>query len=109
MRTLVGSSLLGVSLIGSLIGGPALAQQHPWVAGCVYAGGCGFTGVPLDAPAGAYGHVTGDHVTRDHVTGDPVTSRHYTNGDGWRAGRPATDELYEACHTGHSVFSCPGS
>lgn len=48
MRTLVGSSLLGVSLVGS-----ALAQQHPWLPGCMDAGGCGFTGVPLDGQAGA--------------------------------------------------------
>jgi len=104
MRTLVGSSLLGVSLIGSLIGGPALAQQHPWVPGCVYAEGCGFTGVPLNAHAGAYGDVTSGPVTSRHGAGGRDAS-----GDDWRAGRPATDELYQACHTGHSAFSCPGA
>ena len=80
MRTFVGSALLGVSLMG----GPALAEQHPWASG-----GHGFTGVPLDAEARAYGRAT--------------------SGDRWRAGKPVTDELYGACHTGQSVFTCPGS
>jgi len=37
MRTLLTTVFVGVSLMA----GPALAQQHPWVASCVYAGNCG--------------------------------------------------------------------
>jgi hypothetical protein len=36
MRTLVSSFIVGVCLVAS----PALAQQHPWVASCVYDGNC---------------------------------------------------------------------
>jgi hypothetical protein len=47
-----------------------------------------------DAPVRAYGRVrSGDII-------DP---------SGWRTGKPATDELYDACHNMRAVFSCPGT
>jgi hypothetical protein len=89
MRTLVTTFVVGICLVA----GPALAQQHPWVPGGMYAGS-----LPNgDSPARAYGRIrSGDIV-------DPL---------GWRTGRPATDdELYDddACRSSHPVFSCPGT
>lgn len=37
MRTLLSTVVVGVTLVAA----PAFAQQHPWVASCVYAGNCG--------------------------------------------------------------------
>ena len=37
MRTLVSTVFIGVSLMAA----PAFAQQHPWVASCVYSSNCG--------------------------------------------------------------------
>jgi hypothetical protein len=55
MRRLVGTFLVGVSFVA----GPALAQQHPWVADCVYTGGCMHEGSSLktDTSARAYGRI----------------------------------------------------
>ena len=54
MRTRVATSVIGVSLLGmSLIAGPAMAQQHPWVPSCVYEGGCWSVFSPPQAHARA--------------------------------------------------------
>ena len=55
MRILVSTLLVGVCLAAQ----PALAQQHPWVAGCVYAGSC-FSGNGY-ALARAYGRFHSGH------------------------------------------------
>jgi hypothetical protein len=67
MRTLVSTLLVGVCLVGS----PALAQQHPWVPSCVYAGSCMFPGNVRngDLPARAYGHVRTGHRWRTGKSG----------------------------------------
>jgi len=87
MRTLVSTFLVGVSLVA----GPALAQQNPWVPSGIYT-----RSLPSgDAPARAYGRLR---------SGDIIDS------SGWRTGRPTTDDLYgDACHSSHPVFSCPGT
>jgi len=86
MRTLVSTFLVGICLAAS----PALAQQHPWVSSDVYTGRL----------------TTGDSVARTYgrvFKGDIVVP----------AAKPAAkaiDELYDdACHSGHAVFSCPGT
>jgi hypothetical protein len=85
MRTLVSTFLVGVCLVA----GPALAQQHPRMPGGMYT-----RSLPNgDAPARAYGRIR---------SGDIVDS------SAWRTGKPAIDELYgDACHSSHTVFSCP--
>jgi hypothetical protein len=55
MRILVSTFLVGVCLAAQ----PALAQQHPWVASCVYAGNCGLSS--SDVPARSYGRVHSGH------------------------------------------------
>jgi hypothetical protein len=51
MRTLVSTFLVGTCLIAA----PALAQQHPWVASCVYTKSC------VDTGSVAYGKASQDH------------------------------------------------
>jgi len=87
MRTLVTTFLVGICLAAS----PALAQQHPWVPSDVYTGSV----QSGDWYARAYGRVhRGDSVAPAVRPG----------------GKAATDELYDdACHSGHAVFSCPGT
>jgi len=51
MRTLVGTFLLAASLFA----GPALAQQNPWVASCVYTNSC------FDTGGAAYGQASRHH------------------------------------------------
>jgi hypothetical protein len=51
MRTVVSTFLVGTCLIA----GPALAQQHPWVASCVYTKSC------VDTGSVAYGQASRDH------------------------------------------------
>jgi len=86
MRTLISTALVGICLAAS----PALAQQHPWVGSDVYKG----IVQNNDSVARAYGRVhKGDIV-------DPARP----------AAKTATDPLYDdACHSSHSVFSCPGT
>jgi hypothetical protein len=51
MRTLVSTFLVGISLVA----GPAMAQQNPWVASCVYTQSC------VDTGSAAYGKASQDH------------------------------------------------
>jgi hypothetical protein len=51
MRTLVSTFLVGVSLVAS----PAMAQQNPWVASCVYTKSC------MDTGSVAYGQASRRH------------------------------------------------
>ena len=84
MRTLVGTFLLGISLVTT----PALAQQHPWVPS-------GYTGTVThsQAPAKAYGRISNGII----------------NSSEGRTAKPAADELYgDACETGRAAFACPG-
>jgi hypothetical protein len=59
MRTLIGTLLAG----GFLLASPALAQQHPWVASCVYAGNCN-TGSPAAYGQASQRHYKGLHAAR---------------------------------------------
>lgn len=51
MRTLLSTILVGVGLLAS----PALAQQHPWAASCVYTNSC------VDTGSVAYGQASQRH------------------------------------------------
>jgi hypothetical protein len=86
-KTTLGLAVILVTASGAL---SASAQQHPWVPSGMYMGNLP-TG---DAPVRAYGRVR---------SGDIVDS------SGWHTGKPATDELYDACHTMRAVFACPGT
>jgi len=86
MRTLLGTFVFGVCIVAS----PALAQQHPWVP----------SGLSADSlstgPARAQGY---SRIRKGDVIGS----------SDWRTGKPASDELYDSCHSSHPVFACPGS
>jgi hypothetical protein len=86
-KATIGLAVILITASGAL---SASAQQHPWVPSGMYTGS-----LPTrDAPIRAYGRVR---------TSDIVDS------SGWRTGKPATDELYDACHNMRAVFSCPGA
>jgi hypothetical protein len=87
MRTLVSTIVVGVCLVG----GPALAQQHPWVPSGTYTNNL----QNGDAPARAYGRSSSGKIV------DAV---------GWRSSKSQADELYDSsCNSSHPLFACPGS